>query len=270
MFQNKVAVITGGGGILCAEFAMMLAKEGAKVALLDINKVALDNTVNAITNANGIAIGVECNVLNVDSVTKASEIVEKQFGKCDFLINGAGGNNAKGTTDEEVYRDGLKSFFDLDPDGFRFVFDLNIVGTVIPTQVFAKHMIDKEGSSIINISSMSAPSPLTRVPAYSAAKAGINNFTSWLAVYFASSDIRVNAIAPGFLLTNQNRDLLMDENGELTPRSNKILSHTPMRRFGKPSELLGALKFLLDYEQSAFITGVILPIDGGFSAYSGV
>ncbi|HKL74050.1 MAG TPA: SDR family oxidoreductase [Clostridia bacterium] len=270
MFKNKVAVITGGGGVLCAEFALMLAKEGAKVAVLDINKAAADKVSANINKAGGTAVGIECNVLSFESVSKAAEIVERQLGKCDFLINGAGGNNLKGTTDEETFREGTKSFFDLDPEGFRFVLDLNINGTVIPTQVFARHMIDKIGSSIINISSMSAPSPMTRVPAYSAAKAGISNFTQWLAVYFASSGIRVNAIAPGFLVTNQNRDLLLTKDGGLTGRGQKIISHTPMRRFGEPKELLGAIKFLLDYEQSAFITGVVLPIDGGFLAYSGV
>lgn len=270
MFQNKVAVITGGGGVLCAEFASMLAKNGAKVALLDINKAAAEQVSDSINKSGGRAMAIECNVLSPKSVSAAAEIIEKAFGKCDFLINGAGGNNAKGTTDEETYREGVKSFFDLDPQGFRFVFDLNLIGTVIPTQVFARHMIDRPGSSIINISSMSAPSPMTRVPAYSAAKAGISNFTQWLAVYFASSGIRVNAIAPGFLVTNQNRDLLLTKEGSLTSRGQKIISQTPMRRFGEPSELLGGLKFLLDYEQSAFITGIVLPIDGGFLAYSGV
>lgn len=270
MFQNKVAVITGGGGVLCAQFASMLAQKGAKVAVLDINKAAADKVADSINKAGGTAVGIECNVLSAESVSKAAETVERDLGKCDFLINGAGGNNPKGTTDEETFREGVKSFFDLDPEGFRFVFDLNIIGTVIPTQVFARHMIDRPGSSIINISSMSAPSPMTRVPAYSAAKAGISNFTQWLAVYFASSGIRVNAIAPGFLVTNQNRDLLLTKDGSLTGRGQKIISHTPMRRFGEPSELLGALNFLLDYEQSAFVTGIVLPVDGGFLAYSGV
>lgn len=270
MFKEKVAVVTGGGGVLCTEFALMLAKEGAKVAVLDLNKAAADKVADSINKAGGTAVGIECNVLSFESVSKAAEIVENKLGKCDFLINGAGGNNVKGTTNEETFREGSKSFFDLDPEGFRFVLDLNINGTVIPTQVFARHMIDRIGSSIINISSMSAPSPMTRVPAYSAAKAGISNFTQWLAIYFASAGIRVNAIAPGFLVTNQNRDLLLDKDGSLTGRGQKIISHTPMRRFGEPSELLGAVKFLLNYEQSAFITGIVLPIDGGFLAYSGV
>ncbi|MDR0425826.1 MAG: SDR family oxidoreductase [Clostridiales bacterium] len=270
LFDKKTAVITGGAGVLCSAFGAMLAREGARVALLDLNAEAAAQRAAEIERAGGRAIGVGCNVLEPASVNAAAKEVADAFGACDFLINGAGGNNPKGSTAEETYGAGTRTFFDIDSKDFAFVTDLNLLGTVIPTQVFAKQMLGREGSSILNISSMSAPCPMTKVPAYSAAKAGISNLTQWLAVYFADSKIRVNAIAPGFLITGQNRALLLNDDGSLTERSRKIISHTPMRRFGQPSELLGAVKFLLNYSESAFVNGIVLPIDGGFMAYSGV
>ncbi|MDR1093198.1 MAG: SDR family oxidoreductase [Clostridiales bacterium] len=269
-FKDKVAVITGGAGVLCSEFGAALAKAGAKVALLDLNEAAARQKAAEIEKDGGRAIGIGCNVLDTDSVKAAAEKSLGAFGPCDFLINGAGGNNAKGSTEDETFGAGGKTFFDIDPKWFGFVFELNLLGTVIPTQVFAGQMLGREGGAILNISSMSAPCPMTKVPAYSAAKAGISNLTQWLAVYFAESKIRVNAIAPGFLITGQNKTLLMNGDGSLTDRSRKILSHTPMRRFGQPSDLIGAVKFLLDGSESGFINGVVLPIDGGFMAYSGV
>lgn len=273
--NNKTAVVTGGGGVLCSEFSMALAKCGAKVAVLDLKKDAADAVADQIIADGGEAIGVSCNVLDKKSLEAAKKIVNDTYGKTDILINGAGGNNPKGTTTKDYFDksdlndESVKTFFDLDEDGVRFVFDLNFTGTLLTTQVFALDMIDNDGV-IVNVSSMNAFTPLTRIPAYSGAKAAISNFTQWLAVHFSKSKIRVNAIAPGFFLTEQNKSLLLDENGKYTARSEKILSQTPMDRFGDKKELIGALLFLVSNEASSFVNGIILPVDGGFSAYSGV
>jgi NAD(P)-dependent dehydrogenase (short-subunit alcohol dehydrogenase family) len=276
--SGKTAVVTGGGGILCSGFSKALAECGANVAVLDLKKDMADKVAEEINNAGGRAIGVEANVLDHGSLEAAREAVNKAFGPCDILINGAGGNNPKGTTtkeylfkeDLEKKEDGVVTFFDLDPKGIEFVFNLNFLGTLMPTQVFSKDMIEREGAVIINISSMNAFSPLTKIPAYSGAKAAISNFTQWLAVHMSKVGIRVNAIAPGFFVTNQNRALLINPDGTYTPRSNKILNMTPMGRFGEPEELTGTLLWLVCEKASGFVNGVVVPIDGGFSAYSGV
>ncbi len=274
--KGKVAVVTGGGGVLCGCFAKAIAASGAKVAVLDLNKKSADEVADAIIKDGGEAIGVEANVLKRESLLEAKRIVNEAFGSCDILINGAGGNHPKGTTTKEYYEKGdecdesLVSFFDLDPAGVEFVFNLNFLGTLLPTQVFAGDLVDKKDGVIINVSSMNAFSPLTKIPAYSGAKAAVSNFTQWLAVHFSKVGIRVNAIAPGFFITNQNRTLLIDENGEYTERSKKILSQTPMNRFGEQEELLGTLLWLLCPEASGFVNGVVIPVDGGFAAYSGV
>ncbi len=273
---GKVAVVTGGGGVLCSGFANVLAQSGAKVAILDLSLEAAQSVADEINNNGGTAIGVAANVLEKDSLIKAHKIVLKTFGKCDILLNGAGGNHPKGTTTKEYYNPGdiddkeLISFFDLEPEGIGFVLNLNFMGTLLPTQIFAKDMVDREGCNIINISSMNAFKPLTKIPAYSAAKASVSNFTQWLAVHFAPVGIRVNAIAPGFFVTDQNRKLLFDEAGNPTERSNKILSHTPLGRYGTPDDLTGTLLWLVSNDASKFVTGVVVPVDGGFSAYSGV
>lgn len=274
--QNKVCVITGAGGVLCSEFAKRLACFGAKVAVLDLNLDRAAVVADEITASGGIALPVACNVLVKDTLIEAKKVINEKLGKIDILINGAGGNNPKGTTDKEYYEDGdidkegLKSFFNLDPDGIRFVFDLNFLGTLLPTQVFAEDMARNKCGTILNVSSMNAFCPLTKIPAYSGAKASISNFTQWLAVHFAKTGIRVNAIAPGFFITDQNRALLTNSDGSLTPRSEKILNMTPMGRFGETHDLLGTLMYLVDDSHSKFVTGVIIPVDGGFSAYSGV
>ncbi len=276
VLDNKVCVVTGAGGVLCSSFAEELAKNGAKIALLDLNKDAAQAVADRINAEGGKAIAVGCNVLDKASLEAARAEVDAAFGKTNILINGAGGNNPRGTTDKEYYEEGdlaiegLKTFFDLDPDGIRFVFDLNFTGTLLTTQVFAKDMAEAKDGIIINISSMNAFTPLTKIPAYSGAKAAISNFTQWLAVHFAKVGIRVNAIAPGFFLTKQNETLLKNPDGSYTARSHKILNATPMGRFGEADELLGTLMFLTDSTKSGFITGVIIPVDGGFSAYSGV
>ena len=272
---GKVAVVTGAGGVLCSMFSRALAQSGAKVALLDINEAAADEIAKELLGEGFTAKAYRADVLSRESMESVHEEVSKDFGSCDILINGAGGNNPRATTDKEYYEAGdvdrdLVSFFNLDPEGVEFVFNLNFLGTLIPTQVFAKDMVKEAGANIINISSMNAYTPLTKIPAYSGAKAAISNFTQWLAVHFAKTGIRVNAIAPGFFVTKQNEKLLYHEDGTPTPRTGKILAATPMGRFGKSEELLGALLFLLSNDAAGFVTGVVIPVDGGFSAYSGV
>jgi NAD(P)-dependent dehydrogenase (short-subunit alcohol dehydrogenase family) len=276
--KGKTAVVTGGGGILCGCFSEGLGKCGAKVAVLDLRKDAADKVASKINANGGISMGIEANVLESESLLTAEKIITDKFGPCDILINGAGGNHPKGTTtnefltleDLEEKKEEIKTFFDLDLKGFEFVFDLNLIGTLLPTQVFAKKMIHQKGAVIINISSMNAFLPLTKIPAYSAAKAAVSNFTKWLAVHFSRVGIRVNAIAPGFFLTDQNRSLLIKVDGSFTPRAEKILDQTPMQRFGEPEDLLGTLLWLVDEQASGFVNGIVVPVDGGFSAYSGV
>ncbi|MBQ7828256.1 MAG: SDR family oxidoreductase [Clostridia bacterium] len=272
---GKVAVVTGAGGVLCSHFSLVLARAGAKVALLDINVESAQKVADAIIAEGGIAKAYECDVLSKAKCKAVADAVKADLGTCDILVNGAGGNNPRATTDKEYYEQGdvdsdTVSFFDLDEDGVQFVFNLNFIGTLIPTQVFASQMLGKSGCNIINISSMNAFTPLTKIPAYSGAKAAISNFTQWLAVHFSREGIRVNAIAPGFFSTSQNAKLLWNEDGSPTARTGKILAATPMGRFGECEELEGGLLFLLNEKAAGFITGVVLPIDGGFSAYSGV
>lgn len=273
---KKTVVITGAAGVLCSTFAKHLASKGFKVALLDLNLAAAEKVSGEINAAGGTSIAVEANVLSKESLEKAHGTVIEKLGRCDILINGAGGNNPKGTTTNEYFKKediddpSVVSFFDLDPDGVSFVFNLNFLGTLLPTQVFAKDLIEAGSGCIVNISSMNSFTPLTKIPAYSGAKAAVSNFTQWLAVHFAGANIRVNAIAPGFFVTNQNKALLFNEDGTPTPRTDKILAGTPMRRFGKPEELLGTLSYLIDDKASSFVTGIVVPVDGGFSAYSGV
>lgn len=274
--MSKVCVITGAGGVLCSSFAQEMAKQGYKVALLDLNEAAAQKVADEINANGGVARAYGVNCLEKSSIEASHEKILTELGKCTVLINGAGGNNPRATTDKEYYelgdedREDIKTFFNLDKSGFEFVFNLNIMGTLLPTQVFARDMIGQSGCSILNVSSMNAYRPLTKIPAYSAAKSGVSNFTQWLAVHFADAGIRVNAMAPGFFVTNQNRALLFNEDGTPTPRTDKILRATPMHRFGEADELLGTLRFLTDPSQSGFVTGVIIPVDGGFSAYSGV
>lgn len=273
--KNKVVVITGAGGVICSHLAKAVASCGAKVALLDLNVAAAEAQALIIRAEGGIAKGFEANVLNKESLEKCHENVLKEFGKCDILINGAGGNNPRATTDNEYAElddsiKEMKTFFDLDQSGVEFVFNLNFIGTLLPTQVFAKDMVGRKDSSILNISSMNAYTPLTKIPAYSGAKAAVSNFTQWLAVHFSHIGIRVNAIAPGFFSTKQNEKLLWNPDGTPTARTGKILAATPMGRFGVVDDLVGATLFLLSSEAASFITGVCIPIDGGFSSYSGV
>ena len=272
---GKVAVVTGAGGVLCSAFAKVLARAGAKVALLDLNEEAAQGFANEIVAEGGVAKAYKCNVLDKESCYTVADAVEADLGKCDVLINGAGGNNPRATTDKEYFEVGdidgdTKSFFDLETSGVEFVFNLNFIGTLLPTQAFARQMVGREGCNILNISSMNAYTPLTKIPAYSGAKAAISNFTQWLATHFAGSGIRCNAIAPGFLVSNQNRKLLFNEDGTPTPRTAKILAGTPMNRFVESDELLGGVFFLCDDKAASAITGVVLPIDAGFAAYSGV
>ncbi len=276
-FSGKVVVITGGGGILCSTIASAFGKRGARVAVLDLKVENAQKVADKIRLEGGSSIAVSCDVLDKNSLEKARESVNQAFGSCDILVNGAGGNNPKGTTSQSHYikadelsiEEGLKTFFDLDPDGIRFVFELNFIGTLLPTQVFSKEMVNKKGTCIINISSMNAFRPLTKIPAYSGAKAAVSNFTQWLAVHFSKAGIRVNALAPGFFLTEQNRSLLTTSDGSLTERGKAIIEHTPLGRFGNPEDLVGAIMWLCG-GTSEFVTGVVLPIDGGFSAFSGV
>lgn len=279
--SGKTAVVTGGGGVLCSEFARALAACGANVAVCDLRQEAAQAVADKIKADGGNAVAVGANVLDKTSLLEAKAIIDKEFGGCDILLNGAGGNNPKGTTTKEYLfpedldktGDDIKdivTFFDLDPEGIKFVFELNFIGTLLPTQVFAEDMAKRKNPLIINISSMNSFRPLTKIPAYSGAKAAVSNFTMWLAVHFAPVGIRVNAIAPGFFITDQNRAMLLNADGSLTPRSEKILSHTPLKRFGEPSDLIGTLLWLCDNEASGFVDGVVIPVDGGFAAYSGV
>lgn len=273
--KNKIAVITGAGGVLCSSFAKCLAKEGAAVMLLDINKESAELVAKEIIAEGGVAEAFGCNVLDKNSIKSVHNEILEKYGKVNILINGAGGNNPRATLSKEYYEEGdenledIKTFFNLEKDDFSFVFDLNLMGTLLPSQEFSRDMLGNDGV-IINVSSMNAFKPLTKIPAYSSAKSAVSNFTEWLSVYFAESKIRVNAIAPGFFVTKQNKDLLFDKEGNPTPRTEKILRATPMGRFGKPEELNGTLLFLADNEKSSFVTGVIIPVDGGFNAYSGV
>ncbi|MBQ7064682.1 MAG: SDR family oxidoreductase [Firmicutes bacterium] len=274
--SGKVAVVTGAGGVLCSAFAKVLARAGAKVALLDLNFDSANKFAEEIVEEGGVAKAYACNVLDKDICYSVADQVLQDFGPCDILLNGAGGNNPRATTDKEYYELGdldgdTKSFFDLEKSGVEFVFNLNFIGTLIPTQAFARQMVGRPGCNILNISSMNAYTPLTKIPAYSGAKAAISNFTAWLAVHFSHVGIRCNAIAPGFFSTKQNAALLFNPDGSPTARTGKILAATPMGRFGdSEKELAGAVLFLLNNDAASFITGVTLPIDGGFSAYSGV
>ncbi len=273
--SGKVAVVTGAGGVLCSMFSKSLAAAGAKVALLDINEESVKKAAAEIRAEGYEAEGYRCDVLDRASLEAVHAAVLEKYGPCDILLNGAGGNNARANTDLEQFNPGdldreVKTFFDLEQPGVEWVFKLNFIGTLLPTQVFAKDMVTREGCNILNISSMNAYTPLTKIPAYSGAKAAISNFTQWLAVHFAPAGIRVNALAPGFFVTNQNRDLLFNPDGSPSARAGKILAATPMGRFGEAEELTGTMLFLLNNDAASFITGVVIPIDGGFSAYSGV
>ena len=272
-FSNKVVVVTGAGGLICGAMARAFAQCGAKVAALDLNEEAVKKLADELTQEGFVCKGYKANVLDTENLKQVHEAVVTDLGACDILVNGAGGNNPRATTDNEYQheaKEGGKSFFDLEANGVDFVFKLNFQGTLLPTQVFAKDMVSKNKGCILNISSMNAYTPLTKIPAYSAAKAGISNFTQWLATHFAGTGIRCNAIAPGFLVSAQNKALLFNEDGTPTARSSKILKGTPMNRFVDADELLGATLFLCDDNSASAITGVVLPIDCGFAAYSGV
>lgn len=276
--KQRVAVITGAAGVLCSQMAKDLAEIGVRVVLLGRTLENLEALADEIQSSGGTALPIQCDVLDVKALQKAREKVLDTFGLCDILINGAGGNSPLGTTTKDTFEmtdldksiEEVKTFFDLDPEGISYVFNLNFLGTLLPTQCFAKDMVGRENTCIINISSMNAIRPLTRIPAYSGAKAAVSNLTQFMAVHFADTNIRVNAISPGFFATKQNKALLYNDDGSFTARSEKIISQTPMKRFGTPKELSGALLFLCNEAYSSFVTGVILPIDGGFSAYSGV
>lgn len=272
-FTGKVVVITGAGGVLCGDMARAFAQAGANVAALDLNEESVKKLAEECTAQGFVCRGYKANVLEPETLEAVHRQVLADLGPCDILINGAGGNNPRATTDNEFQheaREGQKTFFDLDPAGVQFVFNLNFQGALLPTQTFAKDMVERKSGCILNISSMNAYTPLTKIPAYSAAKAAVSNFTQWLATHFAGTGIRCNAIAPGFLVGNQNRGLLFNEDGTPTPRTKKILGGTPMDRFLESRELLGGVFFLCDDRAAGAITGVVLPIDGGFSAYSGV
>ncbi|WP_400077418.1 SDR family oxidoreductase [Winogradskyella sp. R77965] len=275
--MSKTIVLTGAGGVLCSTLAEALAKEGHNIAVLDLRKEAADKVAETIKANGGNAIGVEANVLEKESLIKSKQVVNDAFGKVDILVNGAGGNHPLGTTSNPFFEmedlnntsEGFKTFFDLDAKGIEFTFNLNFLGTLLPTQIFAQDMVGREGCSILNISSMNAFTPLTKIPAYSGAKAAVSNFTQWLAVHFSKVGIRVNALAPGFFLTDQNRSLLTETDGSLTKRGQQIIDQTPMSRYGEPEDLVGTTLWLCG-EGSKFVTGVVVPIDGGFAAYSGV
>ena len=273
--KDKVVVITGGGGVLCSAMAQAMAQAGARVAILDLKKEAAEEVASKIRSAGGTAASYACNVLVKEELESCRASIHTDLGTCDILVNGAGGNHPKGTTSspffdpKELANPELKTFFDLEASGIEFVFNLNFLGTLIPCQVFASDMISKKDASIINVSSMNSFTPLTKIPAYSGAKAAVSNFTRWLAVHFSKVGIRVNALAPGFFLTEQNRSLLTNTDGSPTPRGQQIIEHTPLGRYGEPEDLISTLLWLCD-PRSSFVTGGIVPIDGGFSAYSGV
>ena len=272
-FTGKVVVVTGAGGVLCGDMARAYAQAGAKVAALDLNEAAVLKLAEEVTAEGFIMKGYKANVLELEALEAVHQQILADLGPCDILVNGAGGNNPRATTDNEYQheaKEGQKTFFDLDQSGIDFLFKLNFQGTLLPTQVFAKDMVERKSGNILNISSMNAYIPLTKIPAYSGAKAAISNFTQWLATHFAGSGIRCNAIAPGFIVSNQNRALLFNEDGTPTARSGKILNGTPMGRFVDSNELLGGMLFLTDDNFASAVTGVILPIDCGFAAYSGV
>lgn len=272
-YSGKVVVVTGAGGVICGAMAKAFAKSGAKVAALDLNEDAVKKLADELKAEGYVCEGYKANVLDPEALEEVHKAVLNDLGECDILVNGAGGNNPKATTDNEYQheaKEGGKSFFDLDASGVDFVFKLNFQGTLLPTQAFAKDMVKKGKGCILNISSMNAYTPLTKIPAYSAAKAGISNFTQWLATHFAGTGIRCNAIAPGFLVSAQNKALLFNEDGTPTARSAKILNGTPMNRFVDADELIGATLFLCDEKSASAITGVVLPVDAGFAAYSGV
>ena len=276
--SGEVAVVTGGGGVLCSAMALALAECGAAVAVADLKLESAQRVADAIAAAGGRAMAVACNALDKASLVAANAEVEKRLGPVTILINGAGGNHPKGTTameylnPDDLLNEGREfvTFYDLDPKGVEFVFNLNFLGTLLPTQAFTQRMAQRRSGVVINVSSMNAFRPLTKIPAYSAAKAAVSNFTQWMAVHMAKAGIRVNALAPGFFLTDQNRALLTNPDGSLTPRSDKILAHTPMGHFGEPADLIGALLWLVSAKAAGFVTGVVVPVDGGFSAYSGV
>ena len=272
-YTGKVVVVTGAGGLICGAMAAAFARSGAKVACLDLNEEAVKKLADELKAEGCIAEGYKANVLEPAALEEVHQAVLRDLGPCDILVNGAGGNNPRATTDNEYQheaKEGGKSFFDLDAAGVDFVFKLNFQGTLLPTQAFAKDMVAKKSGVILNISSMNAYTPLTKIPAYSAAKAGISNFTQWLATHFAGTGIRCNAIAPGFLVSAQNKALLFNEDGTPTARSAKILNGTPTARFVDADELIGATLFLCDDKAASAITGVVLPVDAGFAAYSGV
>lgn len=272
-FEGKVVAVTGAAGVICSELSKAFATAKAKVAILDLDLQKATIVANEIKKEGGIAEAFQINCLKKEEIVACHKAVNETFGKVDILVNGAGGNNPKASTDDEFFdptKEGLKTFFDLDPNGIEFVFNLNFLATLLVTQEFAKDMVGRKGCSILNISSMNAFTPLTKIPAYSGAKASVSNFTQWLAVYFSKIGIRVNAIAPGFFSTTQNKALLWNKDGTPTARTHKILNNTPMDRFGEVNELVGATLFLSSEEAASFITGVVLPIDGGFSSYSGV
>ncbi len=272
-YSGKVVIVTGAGGLICGAMARAFAQSGAKVAALDLNEDAVKALAADLRAEGFICEGYKANVLDAEALEEVHKAVLRDLGPCDILVNGAGGNNPRATTDNEYHheaKEGGKSFFDLDAAGVDFVFKLNFQGTLLPTQTFAKDMVEKGKGCILNISSMNAYTPLTKIPAYSAAKAGISNFTQWLATHFAGTGIRCNAIAPGFLVSAQNKALLYNEDGTPTARSAKILNGTPTKRFVDADELLGGTLFLCDEKSASAITGVVLPIDCGFAAYSGV
>jgi NAD(P)-dependent dehydrogenase (short-subunit alcohol dehydrogenase family) len=270
---GKVAVVTGAGGVLCSEIALAMAERGASVALLGRTLEKVQKVEEKIREKGGSARAYRCDVLELDELNAVSDQIRQELGACDILINGAGGNHPDATTDTEMYQsssqEGLRTFFDLPVSAFKATFDLNFIGTLLPIKVFAKQMVSRKDSVVINVSSMTAFSPLTKVPAYSGAKAAVNNLTQWLATHFAPVNMRVNAVAPGFFITNQNERLLTTEEGEYTPRAKKIIANTPMRRFGVPEDLVGTVIWLCS-DASKYVTGVVVPVDGGFNAYGGV